>query len=1203
MITNSQVQSGVSAIRSRLHTVREHYRTVTIAEWAGLIVAATLPTLAVVFVLDNIIHLPMPVRILLLFGVVGGVVYLVQRAKREIRLGATDEEIALRVERTYPELDNELINSLLLSREADDEAVSLVSVVVHSGSQDAARVDLEQTVSKKRLKILSAAAVAAILLMSIYAIAFPAYFSNALKRIIVPVMHTDPITLTKIVDVTPKDVNVLSGDSLVVAATIGGVIPEKVELGYQIGDTEPTIVLMTAEKKGGIFNYQFRQLTRNTTYYVKARDAKSKTFKVTIQERPVIKEARVHLTFPEYCGLGKADQNKLNVKALEGTAIDITIVPSKVLKPEGGAAIAFAGKPDPVKMDMTADNKIHTQFNLISDVNFEIKLVDMFGFENQAVTYSAEAIIDQPPTVDVIEPTDKTMVGEDGKVVFDFTAGDDFGLSKVALLQRDEKGVDSEIISWTPDGKFTREFSKRFELPAGELKIQAGTTAKVLVQAEDWKDPKHGVGQSNVFTISVAATREVKKSEEDKIKKAAQTLDDIVKLQERNLRDSKTLQSAEAPKTAYTVDKEPLKNLVVTQEEVRKRTSAMIAMLPANSAIRGNLEGLFAEEMVLAVKQLREVEQDTKCLVLAIVTESEILARLTARKFSLASSTNTKKMQDVFAELDKIIAAEQELVNTTDGKIKGKQWNSKAVADRQDELSERLAQFLIALREHAAEISKTDMKMGEKFDAAIGEFASRQVRENMIKAAGIIERDDAPNALPVEQKVLADLKAIKRMLNAALAERAEESLKKLNELAKEAAEKTDKMIEMAKRIKQISEELQKNKDLSEDDAKIQKEKTEEMEELKNKMAEVLEKMAKDLNVFPDMPACNELVQKMREVYEDVKQAPGSEKTPASEIAVKRDENLLAGLENIKERIADMEMWLGNAPDSVKWKVENYDKAEIPKIPLVDLPEELEDLVGDLLDQEEEIDQESQDSASNAMTGDIPAGWDTADGNMSNFGAKGKSGNTKPNSNELGGRSGGGREGNANGEMVEGKAKDLEGRETKERRTNDAFQKGEVEEENPNSKAKATGGGKQSGQGGEGGMQGTAPPRNELGMRSLARKQEDLKRNTERIYSQAMLLYLPTGELDTSVLLMQQAMKALQAGDLPGFKSLQTQIVHSLVATLAPGQGRSTVQLDPMLKMPNDMKDEIYNAKNERIPAEYEGMVSEYYKAIAGAATE
>jgi hypothetical protein len=260
-------------------------------------------------------------------------------------------------------------------------------------------------------------------------------------------------------------------------------------------------------------------------------------------------------------------------------------------------------------------------------------------------------------------------------------------------------------------------------------------------------------------------------------------------------------------------------------------------------------------------------------------------------------------------------------------------------------------------------------------------------------------------------------------------------------------------------------------------------------------------------------------------------------------------------------------------------------------------------VGDLVDKEEEVDEQAQDSASNAATPEIPAGWDVADGPISNWSAKGKSGNEKPNANEMAGRSGSGREGNANGEIVEGKAKDLEGRETKARRTHDPFGEGNVEEENPESKAKATGGGKQSGIGGEGGLQGTAPPRNQMGMRDLERRQKEVRRNAETIYSKANLMYLPSGELDQAIVLMQKAEQQARNGDLAGFAETQRRIVHALQNSKRVAGGQGSVDMDPRHRLPADLKEEMLNAKEEPIPPEFERLVSEYYKAIAAGAAK
>ncbi|MFW6163390.1 MAG: hypothetical protein ACODAJ_11530, partial [Planctomycetota bacterium] len=526
------------------------------------------------------------------------------------------------------------------------------------------------------------------------------------------------------------------------------------------------------------------------------------------------------------------------------------------------------------------------------------------------------------------------------------------------------------------------------------------------------------------------------------------------------------------------------------------------------------------------------------------------------------------------------------------------------LAGRQDALAGKLVAFKELLAENAKDIVASDTDVAKRFEEGITFIEDRGIRRQMLLAAVKLDDGKLTQAVPAQEKAVAGLKALEKFLREPVAAAASEKLKDLQELAKEGKEKAERMKKLAAAVKEISEELERSKDLREGKGQDQMgELPEELEDLEEKLQDAKEKVAKDLSLFPEIPACNEMAEELREVFEDIEQAPGSENKEVKEIGVDRDEGALANMDKIEERFADMEEWLPDQPDAERWKQEGWDVNEMPEIPLVDLPEEMEDLVGDLLDQAEELDQQAQDSTSNLTLPDFPAGWDVMDGPMDSFGAKGKSGNERPNDNEMMGRSGPGREGKANGEIVGDTAKDLEGRETEVRRTHDPFADGMVKEENPNSKAKATGGGKQSGAGGEGGLRGSAPPRNELAMRELARRQRELRRDTESVYSKASLMYLPTGELDQAVILMHKAEEQAQAGDWAGFSETQKRIAHALRNTERVLDGQRAVEMDPLRKLPTDIKEQMFDARDEPIPREFEELVSDYYKAIAAGAVK
>ena len=158
------------------------------------------------------------------------------------------------------------------------------------------------------------------------------------------------------------------------------------------------------------------------------------------------------------------------------------------------------------------------------------------------------------------------------------------------------------------------------------------------------------------------------------------------------------------------------------------------------------------------------------------------------------------------------------------------------------------------------------------------------------------------------------------------------------------------------------------------------------------------------------------------------------------------------------------MWLHDAPDTTAWKMESFGKNELGKVPLGDLPDALQDIVGEMLKQNKDL--QEAGGGLGLQPGRDPdgvMGWDIADGPMPSWAAKGKSGNTAPNDNEQTGRSGSGRQGKSEGEIVGGhRQESLKGAEGQcHAGTNDAFQAGQLKEEQGGSAmdTKATGGGK------------------------------------------------------------------------------------------------------------------------------------------------
>src|SRR5262249_34021635 len=145
-------------------------------------------------------------------------------------------------------------------------------------------------------------------------------------------------------------------------------------------------------------------------------------------------------------------------------------------------------------------------------------------------------------------------------------------------------------------------------------------------------------------------------------------------------------------------------------------------------------------------------------------------------------------------------------------------------------------------------------------------------------------------------------------------------------------------------------------------------------------------------------------------------------------------------ESAKELTTHIERWLMQQPDRTQWKMEEpvnqFDQH------MAELPKQLQDMMGDLMDQEEDITDEMENLGSKwADSLDKGSGWDAGEGPISNMSAQGVTGNQMPKNTEIQGRSGEGREGRSSGEFVGAEAEGKGGRKTPTRMTNDPFSSG------------------------------------------------------------------------------------------------------------------------------------------------------------------
>ena len=233
----------------------------------------------------------------------------------------------------------------------------------------------------------------------------------------------------------------------------------------------------------------------------------------------------------------------------------------------------------------------------------------------------------------------------------------------------------------------------------------------------------------------------------------------------------------------------------------------------------------------------------------------------------------------------------------------------------------------------------------------------------------------------------------------------------LNEIRKESA---DLLAEMKKRPdtelpSDVKDKLRDLKDKLEEFLKQQKKVIEATENLAKKPVEDFTEKEKqllkdlaanedewskfmadkhtDLSKLPEQDFANpSLLKELVEVQTELKMAKDALTKKTADIAVPLEQ---LGAEMAKEMTTNIEKWLPDTPDREKWSQEEPLTDDMKEAPMAELPKEMEDIVGKLMEDEEDLFDEMEDASSSwADSLDKGAGWDAMDGPISNNSARG-----------------------------------------------------------------------------------------------------------------------------------------------------------------------------------------------------------------------
>jgi hypothetical protein len=375
-----------------------------------------------------------------------------------------------------------------------------------------------------------------------------------------------------------------------------------------------------------------------------------------------------------------------------------------------------------------------------------------------------------------------------------------------------------------------------------------------------------------------------------------------------------------------------------------------------------------------------------------------------------------------------------------------------------------------------------------------------------------------------------------------------------------------------------------------------------LEELALEQSRLAEMLASAVNDFTNLDLLDfgdaGMVDTMKSIYEQAEDLVDSAEEAADQRQARVDAYRLETemVEMAEEIMINCEATLGFY-DGIQFIAEIAEDEQLVA-PLAELPSELEDLVGDLITSEEEMQEEVEDIGHYMNSLDHTAG-PVSDGTIASNSAKGKTGDQKPEDNVISGRSGAGRSGMSDGQMVEPVAKDLHDNEygLRERMSNTPLEGGQVQDQDVGAQTGGTGMGKTTDGATMFGAGGRLPPKVLDMMKAAALKQQNVRHRAQQLVPKLRKHNLSTDQLSDSIQAMGQVEQSMQNLDGEGIRRSYHQALDSLKKSHQAIGNEVAVQYLRERSITKRMEN-VLSTKQQHQFRDYQHMIGAYFEALA-----
>jgi len=444
---------------------------------------------------------------------------------------------ARQIEKADPDLKSNLLNLIDLRSSGREIDPAILRALEKNAAVGLQNIDVAQAVDHRPLMRMAYVLLAVVVMFCMYALFSPKKISNSIWRSLLPAADLGVSTRTEIVKVLPGDATVLARGSVEVSADIAGEVPEKVFVHFTTADgkfRDEPVELRTGSEgptrfKGFLRGENGQGLLQDLTYLVRAGDAVSAEYRITVNQPPSATVDRVRFQFPAYMKLESTEQAGGQIESWEGSKVTLTAhtnMPVKSAKVEFLDVRENGPNGEEHPMSVSADGR---QLTTSWTLGFRSDGAYAKFYRIQCKTESGETDPnpsvngltirpDLPPEVSLLEPVRDMEVPANAVIPMLIEARDpDFELSHINLhVKKNGQPVQKEPLS---EGRQQRLLLKH-DLKLARFDLKPGDVVEFWVQAFDNKQPRPNskvTPELKLKIVDAVSEKEVqKKADEDR---------------------------------------------------------------------------------------------------------------------------------------------------------------------------------------------------------------------------------------------------------------------------------------------------------------------------------------------------------------------------------------------------------------------------------------------------------------------------------------------------------------------------------------------------------------------------------------------------------------------------------------------------------------------------------------------------------------